>query len=107
MEKLRYIQYVYMAKYMFLVHMCFACLRCTYWTSYTPCMDIYSCSVCLPVLLISIQAPANELRYTQAEVTRRDAIIRQLEEKCEQLEAQVSPAIYFEFDTVGYVMVCS
>ena len=30
----------------------------------------------------------------QAEVASRDVNIRQLEEKCEQLEAQVSPAVY-------------
>ena len=45
------------------------------------------------------------LSSTQSEVASRDANIRQLEEKCELLEAQVSLAICVFCDTVVYVMV--
>ena len=45
------------------------------------------------------------LSSTQSEVASRDAHIRQLEERCEQLEAQVSLAICVGCDTVVYVMV--
>ena len=34
------------------------------------------------------------LSSTQADIANRDADIRQLEEKCEQLEAQVSPSCH-------------
>ena len=40
------------------------------------------------------------LSSTQAEVASRDAKIRQLEERCELLEAQVSPAFVV---AVGYM----
>ena len=45
------------------------------------------------------------LSSTQSEVASRDANIRQLEERCELLEAQVSLSICVFCDTVGYVMV--
>ena len=63
--------------------------------SYMKCLNMCSAHV------VIVYSPHSIPSYTQDEVASRDANIRQLEEKCEQLEAQVSPTFYISCDTLG------
>ena len=70
-------------------------------------MKCTSTDLCNANALIACVYTRNSfLPSTQAEVASRDANIEQLKEKCNQLEAQVSPAISILCDMYIHVMSC-